>query len=212
MARTQTRILTSIWSDEAFTALTQDEQRLYLLLISQPGLTHGGLLPITLRRWAAKANGSNEYALRLSLDVLSERGFVVADHIEDELFVSGYFQHAGIGGQPRVVAAAYDAIIASPSFMLRGIASVELSNVVAKAPAVAAPTGLRAQVLRRDGWQCRGCGWSPGDYIPAAPTGRPLYRGLEIDHIHPRSRGGGDELDNLQVLCTSCNARKGAQV
>lgn len=66
--------------------------------------------------------------------------------------------------------------------------------------------------LRRDGWQCRGCGWSPGDYIPTAPTGRPLYRGLEIDHIHPRSRGGSDDVDNLQVLCTSCNTRKGARV
>lgn len=212
MARTQTRILTSIWSDEAFTSLTPEEQRLYLLLISQPGLSHGGLLPITLRRWASKARDTNEYALRLSLDTLGERGFVVADHLEDELFISGYFQHAGIGGQPRVVAAAYDAIIRSPSFLLRGIASVELGVAVAKAPAPAAPTGLRAEVLRRDGWQCRGCGWSPGDYIPVATTGRPLYRGLEIDHIHPKSRGGADTLDNFQVLCTSCNTRKGARI
>lgn len=212
MARTQTRILTSIWSDEAFTSLTPEEQRLYLLLISQPTLSHGGLLPITLRRWATKARDTNEYALRLALDVLEERGFVVADHLEDELFVCGYFRHAGIGGQPRVAAAAYDAIIRSPSFLLRGVASVELSEAIAKAPAPAAPSGLRAEVLRRDGWQCRGCGWSPGDYVPAAPTGRPLYRGLEIDHIHPKSLGGPDALDNFQVLCTSCNTRKGARV
>ena len=34
-------------------------------------------------------------------------------------------------------------------------------------------------------------------------------RYLEIDHKHPFSRGGGDEIDNLQLLCISCNMRKG---
>jgi hypothetical protein len=29
-----------------------------------------------------------------------------------------------------------------------------------------------------------------------------------IDHIHPRSRGGSDELDNLALACGGCNGRK----
>lgn len=36
-------------------------------------------------------------------------------------------------------------------------------------------------------------------------------RYLEIDHKYPFSRGGGDEIDNLQLLCTPCNMRKGIQ-
>lgn len=32
---------------------------------------------------------------------------------------------------------------------------------------------------------------------------------LDIDHIEPRSKGGTDELDNLQVLCHRCNRAKG---
>jgi hypothetical protein len=211
MARGHGRILTSIWDDADFLALGECEQRLYLFLISQPNLNHAGLLPLTLRRWATKARGLAESDLYWRLDSLQAAGLVEVDHAEDELFVSNYFRHAGIGGQPRVVAAAYDALAASASFALRGLVSVELSEAVAKAPAPAAPRGLRAQVLRRDGWQCKGCGWSPGDYIPPAPTGRPLYRGLEIDHIHPRSLGGADSLDNFQVLCTTCNTRKGAR-
>ncbi len=34
---------------------------------------------------------------------------------------------------------------------------------------------------------------------------------LEIDHRWPLSRNGGNELSNLQLLCTACNLRKGIQ-
>lgn len=33
---------------------------------------------------------------------------------------------------------------------------------------------------------------------------------LEIDHIHPVSRGGRNTLDNLQLLCRTCNRSKHA--
>jgi site-specific DNA-methyltransferase (adenine-specific) len=35
------------------------------------------------------------------------------------------------------------------------------------------------------------------------------YRNLEIDHIIPKSKGGGDYYENYQLLCSSCNKIKG---
>lgn len=37
----------------------------------------------------------------------------------------------------------------------------------------------------------------------------PHVRHFDIDHIIPQSQGGGHELDNLQLLCGSCNSMKG---
>ena len=35
------------------------------------------------------------------------------------------------------------------------------------------------------------------------------FRNMTIDHIIPRSRGGMDDPDNLQLLCGACNSTKG---
>jgi 5-methylcytosine-specific restriction endonuclease McrA len=34
---------------------------------------------------------------------------------------------------------------------------------------------------------------------------------MTIDHIHPKCRGGRNQLDNLQVLCSHCNRLKGSK-
>lgn len=34
-------------------------------------------------------------------------------------------------------------------------------------------------------------------------------RNLEVDHIHPVAKGGGDDIGNLQLLCHTCNREKG---
>jgi hypothetical protein len=57
----------------------------------------------------------------------------------------------------------------------------------------------RPAVIARDGYVCGIC----GDLV--CPTE------LSIDHIIPVARGGGDDLDNLQVAHRVCNSRKGAR-
>lgn len=55
---------------------------------------------------------------------------------------------------------------------------------------------LRFQVLTRDGFRCRYCGAVASD------------RKLVIDHIVPRSKGGGSNLLNYVTACEKCNAGK----
>jgi ATP adenylyltransferase len=58
------------------------------------------------------------------------------------------------------------------------------------------PDSLRYIVLARSGGRCALCG--------ATKKERPL----DVDHIVPRSRGGKNTIENLQVLCSKCNRSK----
>ena len=59
------------------------------------------------------------------------------------------------------------------------------------------PIGYRVQVFKRDNFTCQMCN--------ATKQGGAI---LEVDHIIPISRGGTDDLDNLQTLCSKCNGSK----
>lgn len=58
------------------------------------------------------------------------------------------------------------------------------------------PGTLRWQVISRALGRCEACGISSAE------------RALEVDHIVPRSRGGSNDLWNLQALCSLCNVQK----
>ena len=55
----------------------------------------------------------------------------------------------------------------------------------------------RREIFIRDDYTCQYCGRNSHD--------------LTIDHIVPRSRGGGHSWDNLVSACKSCNHRKGGK-
>lgn len=56
---------------------------------------------------------------------------------------------------------------------------------------------LRYDVLKRDNFRCQLCGRTSQDGVK-----------LEIDHIIPISKGGTDDISNLQTLCFDCNRGK----
>ena len=52
---------------------------------------------------------------------------------------------------------------------------------------------LRTRVFERDAYRCVFCA---------------SHIDLQVDHIHPVSKGGGNEFENLQTLCKPCNREK----
>ena len=64
---------------------------------------------------------------------------------------------------------------------------IPLSKIVSQKPS-------RALIYKRDNNKCQYCGST---------------KRLTIDHVIPKSRGGGDTWENLVVACSSCNTKKG---
>jgi 5-methylcytosine-specific restriction endonuclease McrA len=52
----------------------------------------------------------------------------------------------------------------------------------------------RRAVFARDGWTCQYCG---------------SRSNLTVDHVIPKSKGGGSSWDNIVASCAPCNRRKG---
>jgi 5-methylcytosine-specific restriction endonuclease McrA len=56
--------------------------------------------------------------------------------------------------------------------------------------------GLKRKLIERDGEHCASCEKSES---------------LVIDHVVSISRGGTNDIENLQLLCNTCNEKKGAK-
>ncbi|MCM0593308.1 MAG: HNH endonuclease [Gloeotrichia echinulata IR180] len=65
-----------------------------------------------------------------------------------------------------------------------------------KTPRIRIPPEVKKYVFERDKCQCQSCGKTT------------LETNLTIDHIIPLSRGGQNDISNLQTLCSTCNQKK----
>ncbi len=93
MAREYGRLWLSIWSDPDFRSLTSSQQRLYMLLISQPGMNTCGVLSYAPRRWATLAPDTTPRQVEQAVNVLERLRFVVVDRATDELLVRTHVRH-----------------------------------------------------------------------------------------------------------------------
>lgn len=78
----------------------------------------------------------------------------------------------------------------------------------------------KLQVFRKSNGICVACGLKPSHFVLYIDRHNPKYKEpffilyarngtmMTIDHIFPRSKGGSDQLENLQCMCSNCNRLK----
>jgi len=92
-----------------------------------------------------------------------------------------------------IVEAHPERVIRSPSRILAHPVVIRLRSYV-RIPRFGARRITRRAVFARDGFRCQYCGAGSS---------------LTVDHVVPRSRGGGSAWDNIVTACAPCNLRKG---
>jgi hypothetical protein len=85
-------IQTSIWLDRDFLALGVDAKLLYLLLLTQPDVTHVGIVTLAPARWTRQL-GMTQRRFQTALRELVDTRFVVYDQETDEVLIRSWVKH-----------------------------------------------------------------------------------------------------------------------
>lgn len=122
------KVVRSIWTNDEFVALSPEAQRVYFLLISQPDISHAGILPLLERRWARLAAGTTTSDVLGSIEELEAAQMIYVDHGTDEVLVRSYIRYDEMHRVPNGRKAVDKAIEAIISPRLRSIASEALEE------------------------------------------------------------------------------------
>lgn len=93
MARVYGKLMTSIWTDDDFRALSGAAQRLYMLLLASPKMNSAGVLPLSPSRWVGLARDATLEGTRRALSELLDRGYVVTDEATEEVWIRSFIRH-----------------------------------------------------------------------------------------------------------------------
>lgn len=96
MARTEARILTSIWDDPDFIELPSGEQWMYFALLSQRDLSMCGVLSDTPQRWAHLAKEVTPRAVGARCHGLVTSKFLLRDEATCEVLLRTFVRHGQV--------------------------------------------------------------------------------------------------------------------
>lgn len=126
MARDHARIQVGIWNDPSFRALDRDDQRMYLLLCSQPRLTYCGTLDYFPSRLAKLAADDTEENVLNAIWRLEKYRFLVIDEETHEVLCRSFVRHDGLLKSPNMTRAMLKDRASVISDILRESVDIEL--------------------------------------------------------------------------------------
>lgn len=132
MARSYANIVTAIWTDREFCALSAGAQRTYFMLITQPDIAACGTLPLTMRRWAGMVSDGDE--LQAWLNELAAAEFVIVDEATEELLVRTFVKHDGGYKHSKRLAAVWSTAEAIRSHSIRAALVAEARKLGLEIP------------------------------------------------------------------------------
>lgn len=120
------KLLSRIWSDTEFRALTAREQQLYFLLLSFPTRNLAGVLPLTLKRWTNCTSDATEKKIIDALQRLHAVRFIIVDWDTEEVLIRTYIRNDEVYRQPNLMKAALKDAQKTESTALRQVLRDEL--------------------------------------------------------------------------------------
>ncbi len=129
--RTEARITVDMWADEDFRQLSSGAQRLYVFLLSQRSLRHCGVLPLTLRRWAASSPDLTQDDVEQDLKELEAARYVVCDWDTEEVLIRTLLRNDGLFKNARMLPAVIRAAALIESRALRAALHAEVRRLPA---------------------------------------------------------------------------------
>lgn len=144
MARDHARIKTSIWDDPDFLRLRVAEQHLYLLLLSNKGLSRCGVVTYIPSRFEDLAADLTPSGFRKATTGLRTARFVVLDERTQELLLRSYVRHDGVLDRLNMGKATGSAFEAVVSDDIRKAIGDELARLMHEKPELPGWIGLAA--------------------------------------------------------------------
>lgn len=129
MARDRANINTGIWSDDEFIDITQSEQWLYFLLMTDPKLSYAGVTDWRPGRLAQRSKDTTRQGIEDAGNRLQAGHYILIDEDTEEVLVRSFMRHDGLLKQPRLGVSMFNAYGAVYSKKIRKVIIHELKKL-----------------------------------------------------------------------------------
>lgn len=130
MTRSYANIVTAIWRpDSPFRDARMEDQRAYLMLVTQPDVSAAGTLQLTTKWWSSLAADTTLDDVHRVLASLSDARYVVIDWDTEELLIRSFVRHDNGYNNRKRRPAILDAARATRSPLIRRALAVEFGRL-----------------------------------------------------------------------------------